>query len=128
MSRTIGKLAKELGLNIETIRFYERRNLIVQPEKPLQGFRVYPQQTVDRIRFIKFSQDLGFTLDEIKTLLSLNDKPCGQVQELAEYKLAAVKEKLSDLKRLENALKTLLKQCRSNKDEDSCPIIDAVHR
>lgn len=126
MTRTISKVAKEIGVNIETIRFYERRGLIAQPIKPETGYRHYPDETINRIRFIKRAQDLGFTLDEITNLLSLNDNPCGQVQELTERKLHAVKEKMSDLRRLEKALITLLTQCRSNDDDNHCPIIDSL--
>lgn len=126
MTRTISKVAKELEINIETVRFYERRGLIEQPPKPELGYRHYPDETVNRIHFIKRSQELGFTLDEIANLLRLNDRPCGQVQELAEHKLAAVKEKMTDLRRLEKALKALLTQCRNNDDDSHCPIIDSL--
>lgn len=126
MTRTISKVAKELAINIETVRFYERRELIEQPPKPESGYRHYPDETVNRIRFIKRAQELGFTLEEIANLLSLNDRPCGQVQELAKHKLSAVMEKIADLKRLENALKVLLTQCQSNNDDEHCPIIDSL--
>lgn len=126
MTRTISKIAKKLNVSVETIRFYERKNLIAQPIKPEAGYRQYPDDTVNRIRFIKRAQDLGFTLDEIANLLSLNDRPCGEVQELAEHKLSTVKEKMAELRRLENALKALLKQCRSNDDDSHCPIIDSL--
>lgn len=118
MTRTISKLAKELDLNIETIRFYERKELIHQPIKPTQGYRHYPDETLSRIRFIKRSQELGFTLKEIAHLLSLNDQSCGQVQEMAQSKLLTVQSKLKDLQRLEKALKTQLKQCKNNKEDD----------
>lgn len=126
MTRTISKIAKELNISVETIRFYERKNLIAQPIKPETGYRQYPDETVNRIRFIKRAQDLGFTLNEIANLLSLNDRPCGQVQELAEHKLSTVKEKMADLRRLENALQALLTQCRNNDDDSHCPIIDSL--
>lgn len=126
MARTISKVAKELGINIETVRFYERKGLIEQPVKPAEGYRDYPLSTVNRIRFIKRSQELGFTLVEIEGLLSLNDSPCGQVQELAESKLSRVQEKIKDLKKLEKALKHMVIQCKSNPDESHCPVIDAL--
>lgn len=126
MTRTISKVAKELNINVETVRFYERRGLIAQPPKPATGYREYPFDTVNRIRFIKRSQELGFTLEEIANLLSLNDRPCGQVQGLAEHKLSAVKEKIADLRRLEKALEALLVQCQSNDDDSHCPIIDSL--
>ncbi len=126
MAQTISKVAKILTINIETVRFYERRGLIEQPKKPAIGYRHYPDDTVSRIRFIKRSQELGFTLDEVANLLNLNDSPCGQVQKLAEHKLAAVKEKMGDLRRLEKAIKALLAQCQSNEDNSHCPIIDSL--
>ena len=126
MSTTISKAAKKLKINIETVRFYERRGLIEQPVKPLQGYRHYPTETVNRIRFIKRSQDLGFTLHEIEGLLSLNDNPCSQVQELAEKKLIDIRKKQADLLLLEQALLENLEQCQSNDDQTRCPIIDAL--
>lgn len=126
MTRTISKVAKELDINVETIRFYERRGLIKQPSKPEIGYRHYPKDIVSRIRFIKRSQELGFTLNEIANLLNLNDRPCRVVQQLAEYKLIAVQEKMTDLRRLEEALKKLLEQCHSNDDDTHCPIIDSL--
>ncbi len=126
MPRTIGKLAKQAGVNIETIRFYERKGLIEQPAKPLSGYRHYPDETLRRIYFIKHSQALGFTLSEIGSLLQLNDMPCGQVQELAENKLLSVQQKIADLQSLQQALNKLLRQCENNKDKSCCPIIDSL--
>ncbi len=126
MQKTIGKVAEALDINIETIRFYQRRGLITQPSKPETGYRQYPQDTVNRIRFIKRAQELGFTLDEIASLLSLNDRPCHQVQSLAELKLSAVKEKMANLRRLEKALTELLAQCQINDDDRYCPIIASL--
>jgi len=126
MNRTIGKLANELGVNIETIRFYERKGLIQQPLRPEQGYRHYPDESLNRIRFIKQAQGLGFTLEEIAHLLSLHDNPCGQVQELAEKKLVNVKNKITDLLKLEKALNGLLSQCQSNRDNTHCPIIESL--
>ena len=126
MTRTISKVAKELDINIETVRFYERRGLIDQPLKPEMGYRHYTDDIVNRIRFIKRAQELGFTLEEIANLLNLNDSPCSQVQHLAEHKLRTVKEKMADLRRLEKALHELLDQCHSNDDKSHCPIIDSL--
>ena len=126
MSRTISKIAKEIGINIETVRFYERKGLIKQPVKPLQGYRQYPTETVNRIRFIRRSQELGFTLNEIEGLLSLNDNPCNQVEELAKKKLVAVQAKQADLQLLEKALVEHIGQCQSNEDDTCCPIINSL--
>ncbi len=126
MTKTISKVAKELDINVETVRFYERRGLIEQPIKPDMGYRHYPQETVNRIRFIKRAQELGFTLNEIGNLLSLNDSPCRQVQEMAELKLQTVREKKADLCRLEKALMEQLAQCHNNDNERYCPIINSL--
>ncbi|GAC04448.1 MAG: Hg(II)-responsive transcriptional regulator [Alteromonadaceae bacterium] len=126
MSGTISKIAKQIGINPETVRFYERKGLIKQPVKPLQGYRIYPIETVNRIRFIKRSQELGFTLHEIEGLLSLSDNPCHQVEELAKKKLIAVQAKQADLQLLEKALLEHIAQCQRNEDETFCPIIDSL--
>jgi len=126
MARTISKLAKILAVNVETIRFYERKGLIQQPLKPSIGYRHYPDKTLNRIRFIKRSQELGFTLNEISSLLEVNDNPCHVVQELAAKKLSTIQHKLKHLKGLETALKDLLIQCDKNDDESICPIIDVL--
>ncbi|HFB65160.1 MAG TPA: Hg(II)-responsive transcriptional regulator [Aeromonadales bacterium] len=123
---TIGQAAKQLEIHIETIRFYERKGLIEQPQKPESGYRHYSTDIINRIRFIKRAQELGFTLKEIVNLLSLNDQPCTQVQDLAEQKLASVQEKVKDLQRLEFALKEMIVQCMNNPDDDHCPIIEAL--
>ena len=123
---TISKAAKQLNIHIETIRFYERKGLIEQPQKPESGYRHYSIDIINRIRFIKRAQELGFTLKEIINLLSLNDQPCSQVQDLAEQKLAFVQEKVKDLQRLESALNQMIVQCMNNADEDHCPIIDSL--
>jgi MerR family mercuric resistance operon transcriptional regulator len=126
MTRTISKVAKETGINIETVRFYERKGLIEQPAKPLQGYRHYPVETVNRIHFIKRLQALGFTLNEIEAMLALNDSPCHQVQALANKKLIDIQKKQADLLLLEKALLAHISQCKSNEDDTYCPIIDAL--
>lgn len=123
---TIGQAAKQLDIHIETIRFYERKGLIEQPPKPESGYRHYSTDSINRIRFIKRAQQLGFTLKEIINLLSLNDQPCSQARELAEQKLASVKQKIQDLQQLEVGLKEMIKQCTNNASEEHCPIIDSL--
>lgn len=126
MRHTIGQIAQQLGINVETIRFYERRGLIAQPPKPAAGFRQYPQETIDRIGFIRRAQELGFTLKEIAGLLALDDQPCSQVEELTEQKLREIRGKLDDLRRLEQALSGILSECRSNADKQNCPVIRSL--
>lgn len=128
MSRpsTISLVAKSLNLNVETIRYYERRGLIEQPEKPLQGYRVYPEQTIQRIQFIKRAKELGFTLDEIENLLRLGDSHCEDIQEIAEDKLDTIQTKIDDLESLRLVLNKLVIQCRTNPDRSHCPIVEAL--
>lgn len=123
---TISKLARSAGVNVETIRYYERQKLIDQPEKPAQGYRQYPESTLTKVQFIKRAQSLGFTLSEINVLMELSSGSCQEVLNLAEHKLDIVKAKIKDLKRLENSLKQLISSCRANEDTESCPIIDAL--
>lgn len=123
---TIGQLAKAAGVNVETIRYYERQGLITQPPKPAQGYRTYPKATLARILFIKRAQELGFTLEEIANLLVLGESHCSEVQELAEGKLVSVRAKINDLCRLERVLEDLVTQCRSNPDNTACPIVESL--
>ncbi|HAW91358.1 TPA: Hg(II)-responsive transcriptional regulator [Candidatus Azambacteria bacterium] len=123
---TISQLANSAGVNIETVRYYERRALIKQPDKPDEGYRRYPVTTLNRIIFIKRAQELGFTLEEISNLLTLNDTSCQEVQDLASQKLLGVRAKMADLRRLETVLNNLLNQCAANPDRTHCPIIDSL--
>lgn len=126
MDMTISQLAKAAGVNVETIRYYERRALIEQPIKPKAGYRRYPQATLGRIRFIKRAQELGFTLNEIGQLLSIEQSPCGQVQELAGEKRQQILAKINDLQRLEAVLGHLIDQCSLNRDNTHCPIVETL--
>lgn len=123
---TISQLAKSAGVNVETIRYYERQNLIEQPNKPLQGYRQYPEETLTKVMFIKRAQHLGFTLAEINALIDLSAGSCHEVQHLAEHKLDIVQAKIKDLIRLEKSLKQLVTSCQTNSDTASCPVIDAL--
>ena len=123
---TISQLAKSAGVNVETIRYYERQKLIEQPERPAQGYRQYPEETLTKVLFIKRAQYLGFTLSEIDVLIKLSSGPCNEVQHLAEHKLDRVQAKIKDLKHLEQSLKNLISSCQSNPDSASCPIIDSL--
>ncbi|PRO72746.1 MerR family transcriptional regulator [Alteromonas alba] len=110
-SRTIGVLARELNLNVETIRFYERKGLTAQPDKPANGFRVYPDSVLKQLKFITKAKTLGFTLDEIRSLLTLTDMPCGEMANLAEKKLSLVDKKIAALARLKTGLQDAVNQC-----------------
>jgi len=123
---TISQLAKSAGVNVETVRYYERRGLIEQPDKPPECYGRYPITTLNRIRFIKRAQELGFTLEEISHLLMLDNTPCQEVQDMASHKLVSVRAKIADLSRMETVLNDLLSQCVANPDKTHCPIIDSL--
>lgn len=126
MGLTIGRLASKAEINVETIRYYERRGLIKQPTKPKIGYRQYDSETLQRLLFIKRAKSLGFSLDEIENLLTLSEGRCADVQSLAEQKLNRIKAKVKDLKRLEDVLQDLVRQCSSNVDQAHCPIIETL--
>jgi MerR family mercuric resistance operon transcriptional regulator len=124
---SIGELAKKVGVNVETIRFYQRRNLLRQPVKPFNGIRHYTERDAQRIWFIKQGQKLGFTLDEVAELLSLEDgRHCREAKEIALRKLASIRERIEGLRMMETALSDLIEGCTSNTDSVSCPIIIAL--
>lgn len=111
---TIGKLAKEAGVGVETIRFYERKGIIRRPAKKEGGFRHYSAEEASRVRFVKRAQEVGFTLREAKELLELQSKKRltgGEVKEKAEAKIEEIRLKIADLKRMEESLTRLAKVC-----------------
>jgi len=127
---TIGKAALAADINVETIRFYERKGLIEQPLKPLgSGARVYPQETIQRLRFIRQAQDLGFSLKEIAGLLSLRADPdadCGDVQKRARDKLADIDRKIAKLQNMRTALVPLIEACPRRGPLQACSILEAL--
>ena len=123
---TIGVLARLAGVNVETIRFYQRRGLIQEPAKPLSGYRHYPSDTVDRVRFIKRAQELGFTLKEIITLLQLGDGHCRETKQLASAKLNTIEARLADLEAMRKVLKKLIQSCDRNTMQKGCPIVKSL--
>jgi MerR family mercuric resistance operon transcriptional regulator/MerR family gold-responsive transcriptional activator of gol and ges genes len=126
---TIGQLAKDAGVNIETIRYYERRHLLAPTSRLPSGYRLYNREAQRRLRFIKNAQVLGFTLHEIEELLDLrvsSKARCGDVQRRAEAKLRHVEAKVRDLQALGRALRSLLHDCRAGQPTDRCPILEAL--
>ena len=124
---TIGTLAQAAGVNVETIRFYQRRGLLNEPVKPPGGIRRYGDAEVARVLFIKAAQRIGFTLDEIAQLLQLDDGTrCAEARAIAEHKLADVRQRLSDLQRIESALAQLVDRCAKRRGTVSCPLIDTL--
>ncbi len=124
---TIGKLAKESNVNVETIRFYERKGLLKQPKRS-GSFRHYPPEYIQRIQFIKRSQELGFTLKESKELLDLKLKSqskCSDVLQKTSTKIQEVEQKIKDLKRIKKSLQKLASCCKEESIRLSdCPILD----
>lgn len=129
MSRalSIGRLAQAAGVNVETIRFYQRRGLMEQPAKPLGGYRRYAPAEVERIRFIKRAQAVGFTLAEVKGILELDERRlCAGARELALRRLTLIDERMAELSSLRRALGSLLEQCRDGGFGPECPMVQAL--
>jgi len=124
--KTIGVIAKELCINVETIKFYERKGLIKQPHKPESGYRTYDHTLVSRIKFVLKAKTLGFTLNEISSLLSLSGN-CKEVESMGLQKLDVIRKKIDDLNKLETVITKLTKTCRNNQDDTVCPIIDSLN-
>ncbi|MBS4053080.1 MAG: MerR family DNA-binding protein [Methylomonas sp.] len=122
---TIGKLAKQTEVTIETIRHYQRMGLLTEPEKPDGGYRCYSGDAVVRIRFIKRAQQAGFTLKEIASLLSLDGAHCADVRQLAEQKCRQIDQQIKNLTALRQALETLVKDCQQTAPAAHCAILDA---
>ncbi len=121
---TIGQLARAADVNVETIRYYQRIGLIDEPVKPAQGYRRYPSATVERIRFIRRAQELGFTLNEITDLLSLNDRDCDYARMIAEHKQKIIRQRIDNLSAMQRELTKLIKACRKSvSGQDRCAII-----
>ena len=124
---TIGRLAKQVGVNIDTIRYYERNGLIPKPVRRASGYREYDAEDVRRLRFILRAKELGFTLAEIGELLSLSaDRDVGGVKRRAEERLDQVEHKIKELRRVRNGLKTLIDACPGHGALESCPIVAAL--
>ncbi|MEO8223723.1 MAG: Hg(II)-responsive transcriptional regulator [Gammaproteobacteria bacterium] len=126
---SIGAVAKAAGVNVETLRFYQRRALLPEPARPYGSIRRYGSEDVARVKFVKAAQRLGFSLDEVAELLRLDDgAQCAQASFLAETKLADVRARLKDLRRIESLLAGLVRDCGSSRGRVSCPLIAALQR
>jgi MerR family mercuric resistance operon transcriptional regulator/MerR family gold-responsive transcriptional activator of gol and ges genes len=127
----IGQLAKQAGVNIETIRYYERRHLLGPTSRLPSGYRLYNHEAQRRLQFIKNAQALGFTLHEIEELLDLqvsSKAHCGDIQRKAETKLKHVEAKVRDLQTLARALRSLIRHCRAGQPTDRCPILQSLEK
>jgi MerR family mercuric resistance operon transcriptional regulator len=125
MKLTIGKLAKQANVTIETIRHYQRKGLLIEPEKPVSGYRQYSSEAISRLRFIKRAQQAGFTLKEISELLALDNEHCEDVKNLAEQKRQQIDVQIKDLTALRNVLDSLVKGCEKDQSNQHCYLIDA---
>jgi MerR family mercuric resistance operon transcriptional regulator len=123
---TIGRLAKTADINVETIRYYQRIELIHQPEKPVAGYRVYPEQTLSRIHFIKRAKSLGFSLNEIRQLLGMTDGQCETAAQMGQDKLHLIRHKISALSKMAAVLEEYTQQCAVNANHSYCPLIDTL--
>lgn len=121
---TIGRLATTAGVNVETIRYYQRRGLLDEPPKPLGGYRRYPAEMARRIRFVKRAQALGFELEEILRLPRFEGVDCcAETRRLAAHRLEAIERKLTNLRAMRDALAELVRLCDAGRTEGPCPII-----
>jgi MerR family transcriptional regulator, mercuric resistance operon regulatory protein len=130
----IGYVAKKTGLSIDAIRFYEKQGLLQSPSRSEGGFRLFQDKDIANLRLIRSSQSLGFSLDEIRDLLSICNgisSPCAEVMRLLEQKLVAIREKIAELNSLEDEVATALRECKqalrraNSEDQTSCPVLDA---
>ena len=126
---TRGVLAKRCGVNQETLRYYERRGLLANPPRNESNYRIYPEEAVGRVKFIKAAQGLGFTLREVKEMIALRataEAQCEDVLQRARVKIAEVEEKLQTLKRMWETLTTLTAKCKGPVPISECPIMEAL--
>ena len=126
---TIGKVAAAAEVNVETIRFYQRRGILAEPPKKLGGLRYYDEAAIERVRFIKRAQTLGFSLEEVTALLALQKSDaCAKTHDAAEKKLKMVEDRIRDLERIRTTLKNLIGRCGEGATDVSCPIIESLLR
>jgi MerR family mercuric resistance operon transcriptional regulator len=127
----IGRLAKHTGTNVETIRYYERLGLWPVPPRTAGGYRLYGTEHLKRLNFVRRARVLGFSIEEVRTLLRLADerkRPCAEVRVVAGAHLADVRAKLADLKAMERVLKETVARCADRGTGTHCPLIDALYR
>ncbi len=126
---TIGRVARSAGFAIETVRYYEREGLLEKPARTAAGYRHYTADAVARLRFIRQAKELGFSLAEIKELLSLRMRPdttCADIRKRAREKIVAVDRKIEDLQRIRQALERLAAACKGTGPTSECPILEAL--
>ncbi len=124
-----GALAREAGVNIETIRYYEKLRLMPEPYRTGNGYRVYDEADLKRLSFIRRCRELGFSLDEVRGLLGLvdgGDYTCAEVRDLSIVRLGDVRQKIRDLRKMERTLKEMVSQCDGGLVPE-CPIVDRLY-
>lgn len=124
-----GEVAARAGVNVQTLRYYERRGLLKEPERRPSGYREYPPDAVQLIRFIKRAQDLGFTLSEVEDLLRLradHESACAEVRSTAEAKIEDIEQKIRHLRAMKRALGELVASCATEGSARHCPILEAL--
>lgn len=128
-TRSIGELADATGVQVTTVRFYERKGLLPPPPRRVSGYRMYGDDAVQRLRFIQEAKELGFSLHEIAELLALRvgtGRTCKNVRQHAVHKITDVDAKIRQLKRFKRALQKLVAQCEAGGTQGECPILDAL--
>ena len=126
---TIGRLAQEAGINLETVRYYERRGLLPKPPRTASGYRMFPPEAARRLRFIKRAQDLGFSLEEIRGLLALRTSPrtgTREVRKRAEAKTVDIEQKIKTLGSMKETLQKLAQSCSGCVPISECPILESL--
>ncbi len=129
MAMTIGQVAADAGVNIQTVRYYERRGLLPRAPRTASGYRQYDPDAVARLRFIKRAQDLGFSLEEIAELLELrveHGAACAAVEAKANEKIAMVEKKIGELERMKTVLVELSRACDLREPTSDCPILETL--
>jgi len=124
------EVAVQAGVNPQTLRYYERRGLVQEPPRSPAGYRAYPAEVVEIVRFVKRAQELGFTLDEVRELLHLAEggpKDCDPARALAEARVAELNRKISDLQRMRESLVELVATCDRPRTDRRCPLLHALH-
>ena len=125
----IGTAAEQAGVNVQTLRYYERRGLLPRPPRRESGYREFPDEAVGVVRFIKRAQDLGFTLDEVEELLALRNekrRDRARVRAIADRRVRQIDQKIAELQAMKKALARLLHCCRGGATTLECPIIEAL--
>jgi len=126
----IGQVAKQTGVTVETIRFYEKQSLIATPQRTDAGYRQYPLETVKRLRFIQHAKEVGFTLKDIGELLALRQEPrtsCADIKIRTTQKIEEVDQKIRDLQRIRDALARMIMKCSGRGALSTCPILEELN-